>query len=102
MNKKIKILFLTLAIIVILFLVYKIAETYALFYSEATAKVSEEIGNWTIKVNNKNISSGILEEFNIEQLQLEETENVKQGKLAPRVKWKILYNNRSRKYRCFN
>lgn len=83
MNKKIKILFLILTVILILFLTNKIIETYALFYSEADANVSEKLGNWTIKVNNKDVSKGIVEEFNVEQLQLESDENVKEGKIAP-------------------
>lgn len=83
MNKKIKVLFLILSIITSLFLISKILDTYALFYSEAEARVIQELGNWTIKVNNKDVSSGIVEEFNVEQLQLESDENVKEGKLAP-------------------
>lgn len=83
MNKKIKILFLVLGIIVILFLACKIVETYALFYSEAEAMVSQNLGNWTIKVNNKDVSNGIVEQFTVEQLELETDENVKEGKIAP-------------------
>jgi len=83
MNKKIKILFLILSVIVSLFLISKILDTYALFYSEAEARVTEKLGNWIIKVNNKDVSSGIVETFNVEQLQLESDENVKEGKLAP-------------------
>ena len=83
MNKKIKILFLTLSIIVSLFLVHKIVETYALFYSKAEANVSEKLGNWTIKVNSKDVSNGIIEQFNVEQLQLKSDKNVKEGKIAP-------------------
>lgn len=83
MNKKIKILFLVLGIIVILFLACKIVETYALFYSEAEAMVSQNLGNWTIKVNDKDVSNGIVEQFTVEQLELETDENVKEGKIAP-------------------
>lgn len=86
MNKKIKVLFLILAICLILFSIYKMVETYALFYSEAEARVSENLGNWTIKVNNKDVSNGIVEQFNVEQLQLESDENVKEGKIAPGLK----------------
>lgn len=90
MNKKIKVLFLILTIIVVLVLINKIIKTYALFYSEAEANVIEKIGNWTIKVNNKDISNGIVEKFNIEQLQLDVNENVKEGKIAPGLKGKFL------------
>lgn len=83
MNKKIKVLFLVLGIIVILFLTCKIVETYALFYSEAEARVSQNLGDWTIKVNNKDVSNGIVEQFTVEQLELETDENVKEGKIAP-------------------
>lgn len=83
MNKKIKVLFLVLGIIVILFLACKIVETYALFYSEAEAMVSQNLGDWTIKVNDKDVSNGIVEQFTVEQLELETDENVKEGKIAP-------------------
>lgn len=83
MNKKIKVLFLVLGIIVILFLACKIVETYALFYSEAEARVSQNLGDWTIKVNDKDVSNGIVEQFTVEQLELETDENVKEGKIAP-------------------
>jgi len=83
MNKKIKVLFLILTILISLFLIYKISETYALFYSESEGRVSEKLGNWTIKVNNKDVSNGIIEQFNVEQLKLESDQNVKEGKIAP-------------------
>lgn len=83
MNKKLKVLFLTLAVILLSFVIHTILQTYALFYSETEGRVTEKLGNWTIKVNNKDVSSGVIEQFNVEQLQLQSDENVKEGKIAP-------------------
>lgn len=90
MNKKFKIVFLIISVLVILFCIYKIINTYAVFYSEADGKIAQKIGNWTIKVNNLDVSKEIVENFTIDQIELSSDKNVKEGKIAPGLEGSFL------------
>lgn len=78
----IKILFLLIVCIVIL-LIYKIIDIYALFHSEMNGNVKLENGIWNITVNGKDITKGVNNEFVIDQINTTQNDYVKPGKLAP-------------------
>lgn len=78
----IKILFLLIVCMVIL-LIYKIIDIYALFHSEMNGNVKLENGIWNITVNGKDITKGVNNEFVIDQINTTQNDYVKPGKLAP-------------------
>lgn len=78
----VKILFLLIMCIVIL-LIYKIIDIYALFHSEMDGNVKFENGIWNITINGENITSGVDTEFIIDQIDTTQNDYVKPGKLAP-------------------
>lgn len=84
MNKKIiKQIIVILALIVTLFAIYKLIKTYAVFYSEADATIEQKQANWIIKVNNTNISSGIEQQFTVNEIEVATNSRVTEGKIAP-------------------
>lgn len=74
-------------IIITLFMIFAVAysliNTYALFYSEGTGKIRQENATWRIYVNEKNIATN--NKFTIDTFELEESEHVAPGKIAPSV-----------------
>jgi len=78
----VKILFLLIMCIVIL-LIYKIIDIYALFHSEMEGNVEFKNGTWNITINGENITTGDNTEFVIEQIDTTQNDYVKPGKLAP-------------------
>lgn len=62
---------------------YSLINTYALFYSEGTGKIRQENATWRIYVNEKNIATN--NKFTIDTFELEESEHVAPGKIAPSV-----------------
>lgn len=78
----VKILFLLIMCIVIL-LIYKIIDIYALFHSEMEGNVQFENGTWNITVNGEDITTGTEAEFVIDLIDTTQNDYVKQGKLAP-------------------
>ena len=79
--KKIWVLML---LIMILVTIYVINNTYAKYYSEAEGKVEQIIGKWIVKINDTNIATGEeIQEFTINQLQYNESDNTIEGKIAP-------------------
>lgn len=84
MNKKIiSRMLILISLIIILFVIYTITRIYAVFYTEAQGDMQKKISNWTIFVNNTNISEGQVENFTIDELNFKTNEHVKEGKLAP-------------------
>lgn len=78
----VKILFLLIMCIVIL-LIYKIIDIYALFYSEMEGNVQFQNGRWNIIVNGEKITTGIQEEFVMDLIDTTQSDYIKPGKLAP-------------------
>lgn len=74
-------------IIITLFMIFAVAysliNTYAIFYSEGTGKIRQENATWRIYVNEKNIATN--NKFTIDTFELEESEHVAPGKIAPSV-----------------
>lgn len=83
MNRNIKKFFVLLCICLVLVLIYKIIQTYALFQSEIPGVVELDNATWKIKVNKTEITKGIEESFVIDEINTTQSENVKPGKLAP-------------------
>lgn len=78
----VKILFLLIMCIVIL-LIYKIIDIYALFHSEMEGNVQFKNGTWNITVNGEDITTGTDAEFAINLIDTTQNDYVKPGKLAP-------------------
>ena len=78
----IKILFLLIMCIVLL-LIYKIIDIYALFHSEMEGNVQFENGMWNIMINGEDITTGTDTEFVINLIDATQNDHVKPGKLAP-------------------
>lgn len=78
----IKILFLLIMCIVLL-LIYKIIDIYALFHSEMEGNVQLENGIWNIMINGEDITTGTYTEFVINLIDTTQNDYVKPGKLAP-------------------
>ena len=83
MNKNIKKFLILMCICLILVLIYKIIQTYALFQSEIQGNVEFTNGTWKIKVNGTEISKGRDVKFAIDCITKTESEHIKPGKLAP-------------------
>lgn len=75
--------FILVCLCIILLLIYGIVRIYALFHSELYAKVQLKNGTWTILVNSTDITKGTDVKFTIDNIQIQENEHVKPGKLAP-------------------
>lgn len=85
MNKKkmvIALLIILLAIIIICAIIY----TYATFKSEFSGDMKINNATWKILVNNTDISSQTVKYFTIDALNVDESQGVKPGKLAPGLK----------------
>ena len=67
----------------ILILIYEIVHIYAIFYSEVTGNVEMKNGKWVIEINGTEISQGVQKDFVIDQINIDQSEHVKEGKLAP-------------------
>ncbi len=81
MNKKLFIVFIS--ILMLIFTIYKLVDTYAIFESNVSGNVKVENAKWIINVNNTNISSGINEDFVIDHINVGQSNKSEQGKLAP-------------------
>ena len=67
----------------ILILIYEIVHIYAIFYSEVTGNVEMKNGKWVIEINGTEISQGVQKDFVIDQININQSEHAKKGKLAP-------------------
>ena len=84
-KKYVKQILMIITLIVILFALYKIAQTYAVFYNEANGTITQKQANWIIKINNADISSGVEKEFVVDQFECNENSHIMPGKIAPSV-----------------
>lgn len=84
-NKK-KVLITILFIILAIILIYEIIATYATFRSEFTGDMKIDNATWRILVNNTDISSNAVKQFTIDNINVDESQGVEQGKLAPGLK----------------
>lgn len=84
MNKKIlKKILVIVILFMILFVAYRLIDTYALFYSEGQGVVKQDNATWLIYVNEKDITSENSNKFTIDTFDIEENSHVMPGKIAP-------------------
>ncbi len=85
-NKKNSKKILTLLIFfIILIIIYEIIHIYAVFQSEVNGDVKIENGTWKIVVNGTEVSKGVDKNFTIDKITTQNSQTVKEGKLAPRI-----------------
>lgn len=82
-NKNLKKVLFLLMMCILVLLIYKIIDIYAVFHSEVEANVKLENGVWNIIVNGTKISTGVETQFVIDQITTTEDIHVKPGRLAP-------------------
>ena len=85
MNKNKKVLII-IVLLIIIFLIYAILSTFATFRSEFTGDMKIDNATWKILVNSTDISSNALKEFVIDDIEIDESQGVEPGKLAPGLK----------------
>ena len=87
MNKNKKVLIIiVLLIIIFIILIYAILSTFATFRSEFTVDMKIDNATWKILVNSTDISSNAVKEFVIDDIEIDESQGVEPGKLAPGLK----------------
>lgn len=87
MNKNKKVLIIiVLLIIIFIILIYAILSTFATFRSEFTGDMKIDNATWKILVNSTDISSNAVKEFVIDGIEIDESQGVEPGKLAPGLK----------------
>jgi len=64
-KKNVKRILILLSLIALMFTIYKISQIYALFYTQGKGSINQEIAKWVIVINEKNIVSEQIEEFNL-------------------------------------
>lgn len=62
---------------------YFVVDAYGLFETEYKASIIQDVGRWSIKLNNADISKGILENFDIQNFYYDTNANVSEGYIAP-------------------
>lgn len=72
-----------LAICMLIFSVYKIIDTYAIFYTEKASELSLPIGKWHIALNGTDITSGITQEMIVDSFYVNPSEYTVENKIAP-------------------
>lgn len=82
-NKNLTKILVLIIICIILLIVYKIIHIYAVFQSDVSGDARFTNGVWHILVNETEISTAQEKSFTIDQINLENSQNVKEGKLAP-------------------
>ena len=71
---------------VFIILIYAILSTFATFRSEFTGDMKIDNATWKILVNSTDISSNAVKEFVIDDIEIDESQGVEPGKLAPGLK----------------
>ncbi len=78
-----------IALICMLLTIYYIMDTLAIFESIVTGEVEVQNGKWIIHINNTDISTGNNKEFVIDQIDIEGSNRIEQGKIAPGLSGKF-------------
>lgn len=82
-RNRVKTLLWLLVLLMAVFAIFKIADTYAIFETNASATVSQQTGKWVIKLNGTDISGGVVENFTINDFVYTENINVADNVIAP-------------------
>ena len=87
MNKNKKVIIITIILLIIsAILVYAILSTYATFRSEFSGSMKVNNATWKILINNTDISLNTTKEFTIDNINIDQSQGVEEGKLAPGLK----------------
>lgn len=87
MNKNKKVIIITIILLIIsVILVYAILSTYATFRSEFSGSMKVDNATWKILINNTDISLNATKEFTIDNINIDQSQGVEEGKLAPGLK----------------
>lgn len=81
--KKLKLLLIVISCILTVLTAYIIVKTYAVFESNLSTTSQISVGKWRIAVNEDDVTSGSVHEFTIDNINIDQNVNVKQGKFAP-------------------
>src|SRR5574344_1772372 len=76
-------IFYLVFIFVALASIFYLVNTYALLETNASSTVSEDVGKWTIKINNTDISSGTVENISLNNFIYTDNSNVANDTIAP-------------------
>ena len=82
-KKNFKKFFVLLIICIILMIVYENIHMYAVFQSDVYGDIKLENGTWKIVVNGTEVSKGIDKNFTIDNINIQNSEVVKDGNIAP-------------------
>lgn len=80
-RKIIKKILILLSLVAAIITVYEIADIYAVFHSESSGTLSQDIAKWKIVVNGTNIATEEVQTFEINELNMDE--NTTNGKFTP-------------------
>lgn len=80
-TKKILLYFSTICMLT--FSVYKIIETYAIFYTEKNGEMNLTIGKWNILLNGSDITRSITEEIILDSFYINQSKYTEENKIAP-------------------
>ena len=87
MSKNKKVIVITIILLIIsVILVYAILSTYATFRSEFSGSMKVDNATWKILINNTDISLNATKEFTIDNISIDQSQGVEEGKLAPGLK----------------
>ena len=87
MSKNKKVIVITIILLIIsVILVYAILSTYATFRSEFSGSMKVDNATWKILINNTDISLNATKEFTIDNINIDQSQGVEEGKLAPGLK----------------
>lgn len=89
-NKIIKKVITLIIICIISIIIYEVIHIYAVFQSDISGDITLKNGVWHILVNETEISTAQEKSFVIDKINLENSQNVKEGKLAPGTKGNFL------------
>ena len=77
-------IYILISLIMILFIIYQVTQTYAKYTSQGVANVMEQAGAWVIRVNNSDIASrNSTRQFQINSLTYTSNQYVLANKIAP-------------------
>lgn len=82
-KNKFKKFFALLVICIILMIIYEVIHIYAVFQSEVYGDIKFENGTWKIIINGTEVSKGVDKNFTIDNINIQDSEVVKNGNIAP-------------------
>ena len=81
--KNTKKVFIILTLLMTVFTIYQIVNTYALFESRLSGTSQIPVGRWNIDLNGSDITSGVTQNFLLDSFNIEQNEYILENKIAP-------------------